>query len=118
MNENQNRKKLYIPVNVPDSDDYISGIASFELAIIGLSMVVALVVGGLIFTYTGNSVQAVAGAACIISVTLLTVRRDVTNENLIKKINVVLLYTKSQRQYQYRYYNIYEIDDENNGEES
>lgn len=102
------RKPLYIPVNTQDADDFVQGIGSIEVTIMGISMVISVVLGLLLFSISNDSILAVAIAAVIIAVTLLAVRRDIYNENLIKKIRIVRNYYKAQKQFEYRHGNIYE----------
>lgn len=108
--ENRSRE-LYIPVNTMDSEDYISGIGSREVAVISLISFIAIILGILISMLL-NVLLAVSLVALILSMTIMVIRRDLSNENLIKKMRVVLEFVNCQKKYEYRYSNIYEGEDE------
>lgn len=106
------KKELYIPVNTPDSDDYISGIGRKEVTIIFISLLFSVFIGIGIISITSNMINAVLTGAIIISSTIVIFKRDIYNENLIKKILILYSYHKSPKKYVYTYFNIYEMENE------
>lgn len=108
MEDKKNDEKLYMPVNVPDSEDYVAGIGNKELTIIGICLAVAVVMAIIIYTASGDEVVALAAAGIFIALVILCIRRDPFQESLIDKIKIVIAYHKAQKQYVYSYFNIYE----------
>lgn len=108
MEDKKNDEKLYMPVNVPDSEDYVAGIGNKELAIIGICLAVAVVMAIIIYTASGDEVVALAAAGIFIALVILCVRRDPFNESLINKLKIVIAYYRAQKQYVYSYFNVYE----------
>lgn len=116
MDDRRKSKPLYIPVNVPDADDFIAGIGKFELTIIMSVLAVALLVTVPLGYATGNTFMFSVICFLVVFAVILIVRRDSHNENIIKKIKVVLDYIKSQKKYIYSYVNIYETIPDNTEE--
>lgn len=108
MEDKKNDEKLYMPVNVPDSEDYVAGIGKKELAIIGICLAVAVVMAIIIYTASGDEVVALAAAGIFIALVILCVRRDPYQESLIDKLKIVIAYYRAQKQYVYSYFNVYE----------
>lgn len=108
MEEKKTDEKLYMPVNVPDSKDYVAGIGNKELTIIGICLAVAVVMAIIIYTAVGDEVVALIAAGTFIALVILCVRRDPFNESLIDKLKIVIAYYRAQKQYVYSYFNIYE----------
>ena len=108
MEDKKNDEKLYMPVNVPDSEDYVAGIGNKELTIIGICLAVAVVMAIIIYTAVGDEVVALIAAGIFIALVILCVRRDPFNESLIDKLKIVIAYYRAQKQYVYSYFNIYE----------
>lgn len=108
MEEKKTDEKLYMPVNVPDSEDYVAGIGKKELTIIGICLAVAVVMAIIIYTAVGDEVVALIAAGIFIALVILCVRRDPFNESLIDKLKIVIAYHRAQKQYVYSYFNVYE----------
>lgn len=103
----EKKKELYIPLNVVESQDLISGIGGKEAAYIGAALLIGIVLAVIIFTGSGNMVSAVLTAGIIVSITVLLVKRDQFNESMIDKFRFIKIYMQSQKRYGYRYFNIY-----------
>lgn len=104
---NTNKKELYIPLNVVETQDLISGIGGKEIGFIGASLVVGIILAIIIFSSSGNMVTAVMTGGILVSVTVLLVKRDRFNESMIDKLRFIREYAKSQKRYPYNYTNIY-----------
>lgn len=99
----EERKKLYIPVNVIETRDIIAGIGARELSAIGGVSAVGIVIGVIINGITGNIVLCMITIAVIAVMTFTAVRRDNHNESLVDKIMQVYHYMQAQKQYEYVY---------------
>lgn len=117
-NEERSDKELYIPVPIPDADDYITGIGKKEVVIILLASSVAVIIGILLSVYKGT-VQGVITGVTIITLTIMVIRRDFSNENLLKKLSIYYKFCKAPKRYIYVFKNMYdcEIPDEDEDEE-
>lgn len=101
---NTHEKELYIPVPIPDSDDYISGIGQREVALIAMASLSATAIGVLL-SVLENTIVGVGTGAFIISMVITLVRRDAYNENFIKKVQVFHKYLKAQKKFIYFFKN-------------
>ncbi|MDW2797987.1 hypothetical protein RZO55_10410 [Clostridium boliviensis] len=97
-------KELYIPVPIPDSDDYISGIGQSEVGVIAIAFIISVVIG-IFLSVAQNTIVGVSIGAFIIFMVITLIRRDMSNENLIKKIIIFMDYQKAQKKYQYVFKN-------------
>ncbi len=111
MEDKKSDEKLYMAINVPDSVDYVAGIGSKELTIIGISLAIAVVMAIVIYASAGDEIAALIAAGTFLTLVIVCIRRDPFNESLIDKLKIVINYHRAQKQYVYSYYNIYE--DEN-----
>jgi len=93
--ENKSRE-LYIPVNTLDAEDYISGIGNREVAIIAMALVGATVLG-IAMAALMNVISAVMAAASTLAIVIMVIRRDMCNENLIKKLRIVLAFIRRKK---------------------
>jgi len=93
--ENKSRE-LYIPVNTLDAEDYISGIRNREVAIIAMALVGATVLG-IAMAALMNVISAVMAAASTLAIVIMVIRRDMCNENLIKKLRIVLAFIRRKK---------------------
>lgn len=105
MNEN---RSLYIPVNTPDADDRIMGLGDKELFIIGGMTIITFILCMAMVNSSGKMVIIIATGMIVIATTVLIIRKDIYRENLIKKIKILRNFSKSQKKYDYLYFNIYE----------
>ncbi len=106
------QKDLYMPVNAPDADDVIQGVGSFELYVYVLSFFLCAGLGIWIYAVSASSMLALVTAIGVFSISVMVFRRDVYNENFIKKIKVMVAFVKGSKKYEYRYHNIYEGETE------
>lgn len=103
-----NKKDLYIPLNVPDNDDVIRGFGKREICIIAASFLAAFICIAAVYAKTQNMVYAIFTGIGMVAITVMIVRKDIYNENTIDKLKHIVRFSKTQKRYEYRYYNIYE----------
>lgn len=96
----EKRKPLYIPIKTLDSEDYVSGIGKLEAAIIGVAVVIAIIIG-ILLAIIFNSLVAVVVGVFLISTVVIVIKRDNTNENVIRKISIIMNFNRSQKRYSY-----------------
>lgn len=105
--EESNKKPLYIPVNTPDYDAYLSGVGATELSIYVFATVVTIMLGVILSQFL-NTICVVMLGLSIISFVVITFRRDGVNENFYIKLRILKRFRNSQKKYWYEYFNIYE----------
>lgn len=115
-NEERPDKELYIPIQIPDSDDYISGIGQREIFIIAAMSLIAVVIG-IALSVLKNTVVGVSMGGAIIAFTIMIIRRDLNNENLLKKLKIYHAFDKVQKKYLYVYKNMYHCSTETEEED-
>jgi len=98
----EKKKPLYIPIKTLDSEDYVSGIGRLEVAILGLATGIAIMIG-IIIAILVNSLVAICVGVLLIASVFLVVRRDSINENLIRKIKIIMQDNQGQKRYLYSY---------------
>lgn len=104
------KDKLFVGDYTPESraEDYFAGYGFKEL----IATVIAFVGGFIIAVVMYNSTQQVLYGGIlgfgIVAIVILVVKRDKYDESLIDKLKIIMDYKKSQKQYEYEYYNIYE----------
>ena len=103
----EGKKELYIPLNVVESQDVISGIAGKEIGYIGGALMAGVILAVLIFSFSGSMVLAVLIGGTIVALTVMLVRRDKFNESMLDKFRFIKIYLKAQKKYEYQYHNIY-----------
>jgi len=95
----ETKKHLYIPVKTLDADDFIEGIGILELAICGVSLVIILIISVILAKIFINNLVGIGFAIFSTIVTVSTIRRDSSNENLIQKIFIILRFIRKQKVY-------------------
>lgn len=107
MNEEHigNTRPLYIPVKTLDSDDLLQGIGNMEIFLIAISAGIALMIGLLVAIITNNNIYGVGAAILLVSIAVCIFRRDITNENMIRKFQILYKHVKKSKKYIYVYYN-------------
>lgn len=103
----ESKGSLKIPAPVSDRDDFIQGIGVKEVSIIGAAFFVVLVLAVIIFGTTDNLLAAVFTAAFLLGCTVITVKRDSINENLIDQARILYRYWKMQKVYLYEQYDFF-----------
>lgn len=109
------KQELYIPINVPESqaNDYFMGFGSKELLVTFVSFIISSIIAVIIFINTDQVLYSAILGVGIVAITILIIQRDQFDESFIDKIKLVNKYFKSQKLYEYKYFNFYE---ENNNE--
>lgn len=110
--DKKKEEKLFMSVKVPDSNDYIQGFGSKELAITMFGAAAAFVILILMYFITGNIAKSIAVGAIITAAVVLVVRRDNCNECLIDKLRQILQYYTGQNRYEFQYYDYLRIEPE------
>lgn len=106
MDENN---KLMIPAQTSDRKDYVSGIGKKEVAVIGGSLVLSIMMVLISFALGLSVAVAMFIAFFIVASTICVIRRDAINESLIDKIGLIICYRKEQKQFLYVHYAFYEL---------
>lgn len=110
---NGKRKDLYIPINVPEREDFVAGFGAKELSISGIALMIAVVIAVALFTVTQSAFYAVGAGSIVVVTVIVLIRRDRFDESIIDKIRFVMIYMKAQKKFVYVYHNIYEGQIEN-----
>ena len=110
MDEINKEEELYIPVNIPESRaaDYFSGFGSKELMTTLITFFASIIVAVIIYKSTNQLTFAAIIGIGIVGIVVLIIKRDQFDESLIDKVKIVQKFRKTQKQYEYEYYNIYE----------
>lgn len=98
---------LKIPAPVSDRDDFIQGIGTKEVSIIIAAFFAVLILAFIISGITGNLIAAVCTAAFFLGLTVITVKRDSINENLIDQVRILYRYWKTQKVFVYKHYDFF-----------
>lgn len=115
--EEKNEKPLIVPENCPPVEYLITGFTKTEASYVFLSGTVGAILGITIWVKGGNSIIGVSVFFTMVAIAVLIFGRNEQTENLIDKIRVLKTYRKSQKQYEYKYVNIWETEGEcRNGE--
>lgn len=102
------KKKLYIPEKILDSDDYVTGFGVVELTISLVMLIAAIIAGVVIYQINENTLVAFMAGIGIEILTVFLVRRDICNENMFDKVKLLVKNSQTQKQFKYQYTNIYE----------
>ena len=100
---NDNDKKLYIPVNVLETKDIIPGIGGKELAAIGITTAVGVIISIIVYAVNNNMLTCLMIIAFAGMAAFIAVRRDNHNENMIYKILQIYRYSNAQKRFEYEY---------------
>lgn len=103
-----NKKELYIPTNVPDNNDIISGFGIKEIIIAGIGTAASVVFAVLVYIISSDIVASVLLPFAAIAILIVFIRRDQCSESIIDKLKFVWYYMKSQKRYGYQYYDYIE----------
>lgn len=99
------KKELYIPVNVPERNDFIEGFGGKELFYTAISFVIGAILA--IASYLMLNIEiffAFMILAMIVTLTVMFVKRDSIDESFIDKIAFIISYQKIQKKYSYEYW--------------
>lgn len=100
--------KLYIPVNVVEQQDFIAGFGKKELVITAIAGMIAIILVLITYGISNNMVISIGAGAALLALTITAIVRDRYDESFVDKIKFVFRFNKSQKQYEYHYFNIYE----------
>lgn len=124
MNENNDanggkNKPLYISSNVLERKDIVEGFGGTEIGIIGAALGIISIFFFVILISTGNVIFPFLMSVFLLTATIMIIRKDQFNENIIDKIRFVVLFSKTQKRYQFHYTDcLYgEMEQKSNGEE-
>lgn len=106
------KKELYIPVNVPERNDFIEGFGAKELFYTAISFVIGAILAVTAYIVMHLEVFfAFLILAMIVTLTVLFTKRDSIDESFIDKIGFILSYNKAQKKYSYVYWNNLQFED-------
>lgn len=107
-----NDEKLYIPVAIRKKKEIAEGIGWLELIKIGILSAIGLVLGIVLFVTTGaktEQIYVLILPPCLgFMFGFIFLKKDITNKNSVDRILEWIAFNKSQKQYRYRYHNIWE----------
>lgn len=102
-NEKERSRKLYIPVNVVESRDFVSGFGKKELAITGGALFIAVILAFIIYAVTANTIVSVGAVIFLVAGTVMAVRRNSHNESIVDQIILIHKYCQAQKRFVYEY---------------
>lgn len=100
--------KLYIPVPIRKNKEIAEGIGIQEVIKIAILVAIGVVVGLILFIPTKQVYNLVLPPLFLLMFGIIFYKKDITNKNAIDRIKEMINFSKSQKVYRYRYYNIYE----------
>lgn len=101
------KKELYIPVNIPERNDFFAGYGIKELIATAIALVIGAILAVMIYLLSGSLFFAFGELGTLVGFTILLVKRDRIDESFIDKLNFVRIYRKQQKRYEYAYYDFY-----------
>lgn len=104
----EEKEKLPIFENCPSLNYVVMGFTSQDLAYTAIVAIIGIVIGICMATIGNNIVGGVLIGLIVSAVGIIFFRRDRYMENCVDKIRLVYKYHHTQKQYEYRYVNIYE----------
>lgn len=96
------KKSLYMPIKTSDAEDFISGIGRIEVIIISIISIVSIIMSVVLAIMT-SPIYGVFLSFIIIGASIFIIRRDISNENMIKKIMLIKHFIKAEKVYLYKY---------------
>lgn len=101
MEKAEVEKKLKIPENASDRNDFVMGIGKKEIAVILISLFIAFIITISFIIANKNMLVGIFIAVFVCAATVLIVKRDAINESLIDKLKFIIRYYKIQKKYFY-----------------
>lgn len=98
--------KLFIPANVRPEKEYVSGIGMTEVKYLLVSLGIAVILAVLAYLIKGDVLYS-AGCMGILPVTYALVVKDRVNESFIDKVRLLIEFSRTQKNYEYEYFDIY-----------
>ena len=105
----EEEKPLVIPVNCPPAEYIIEGFKSTDMASVLVFGVIGVVFGIALWLKNGNSIMGVAAFFVVLIIAVTLFRRDKYSENLIDKIRVHREFKSSQKRFDYKHINTWEV---------
>lgn len=102
-------KPLMIPVNCPPAEYIIEGFKSTDMTSVVACGVVGVIFGIVLWMKNGNSIMGVAVFFLIVIIAVTLFRRDKYSENLIDKIRIHREFKHSQKRFDYKHINTWEV---------
>lgn len=99
---------LYIPLHVNNESEYLTGFGKRELKFVLTAVVIGIFLGFLWFGVNAQILSIVFPPAAFGGVVFALVIKDRTNESVIDKLKFMRNFGKTQKSYEYIYFNIYE----------
>lgn len=102
------KNPLYFPLNCPDAKYIINGFGIREITIIIVSFFLIAIAAIIYYLSVKNMIATVFGAGVIIVFIIMLIRKNQQQESMIDQLCLIARYHRSQKRYEYKYYNIYE----------
>ncbi len=99
-----NKKKLFMSVKIPDTNDIIPGFGLRELVITLVASGIGLIIGLIAYSISGSLPKGIVTGAVIVIGAVLLVIRDQCNESLLDKVGFMIAYFKAEKHYEYQYH--------------
>lgn len=110
------KKDLYIPVNVPDRNEFVPGFGNQELVACGVALALGIVTFVIMkYGFGCGMVKSLIGCISFLAIAIVIFKKDKFGENLVYKLQYVIRFFQSQKRYVYKQYNIYEGEVKRNG---
>lgn len=106
LNDKESDKKLYIPVNVLETKDLVSGIGGKEFVQVGLAAAAGVIISIITYAMKADIIACMIIIAFTTTVAFITVRRDNHNESMIDKLVQIYRYVRAQKRFEYEYMGI------------
>lgn len=98
-----NKKKLYIPVNVRKRKELLVGFGRTEICYTTISVLFGFLFGIFCFMRTNEVGYLVAIPIIVGIITIVVVKKDITNTSLIDNLKELYKFFRSQKTYFYSY---------------
>ena len=98
--------KLFIPANVRPEKEYVSGIGITEVRYLLISLGTAIILAVIAYLIKEDIFYSV-GCMGILPVTYALVVKDRVNESFIDKLQLLIEFSRTQKNYEYEYFDIY-----------
>lgn len=102
--------KLYIPTNVKTRLEFFKGYGIKELIITVIVLVALLPVSFIVYKIRGDYLLPVVIEFIGVAGTVIAVAKDDNNLCLVSLIKFMLQFSKTQKEYRYKYYNKWRDD--------
>lgn len=107
------KPKLYIPVQIRKRKEYIDGFGKEELKKTILMGCIGLIIGILIYLKMRNEIVIIVSITAFAGAAFMLTKKDKTNRSSIDYLKDDLKFNLSNKNFYYKYHNIYEKDVKN-----